>query len=281
MDQIPSQVQNGFNLNPTIQTLTFSDVPVSGSFVIKYQTLNTVPIYYNASLQDIQNALNTVLGINSVTVTGGILTGSLVIQFNTVSVPGIFTISTNTLQNALLNPVTIAVTTNLAQGKQLDTIGKYVGVSRTGFGKYGPIVLTDQQFLQIIRLGIINNNDGSSLADIQNALHLYFPGHIQVFDFANTSPMRMGYLIDTTTIDLNVLSLIISENLLPKPMGVGLSANAAPTITTFFGFCDYAYATPTNPNTSNSTPFQCFTSYTTGDYDTDWLFMDYSYSVLI
>ena len=280
MDQLPNQVMNGFNLNPTIQTLTFSAVAASGSFVITYNGNNTVPINWNDPLQTIQNDINMLLGVNSATVLGTIASQSLVITFNTIPVPGIVMITSNSLEDVSTNPIAVVVTNNIAQGVQLDILGKYVGVTRSGFGTSGPVVLTDLEFLQLIYLGIADNSDGSSLAQIQSLLHTYFPGQIYVFDYANTEPMTMSYLINTDMVNENVLQLAIVQNLLPKPMGVGLSIVSASTITTFFGMCDYASATPTMPNTVNSTPMNCSTSYTSGDYIQTWPFLDYNEAII-
>ena len=73
-------------------------------------------------------------------------------------------------------------------------IGKYVGVSRNSYDFSGPIVLDDADFLTVIKMGIIVNNAGSSLADIQNLLAVYFPGTLLVFDYQN---MQMDYFFNS------------------------------------------------------------------------------------
>ena len=280
MDQLPTQVENAFNLNPTVQTVTFSDVAASGSFVITYNGMNSGSIAWSASLKDIQDAVNILFGVNAVTVTGSIFSETLVFTFNVNQAPQLITITSNTLQNVSSVPITTTVTNNIASGVQLDVIGKYAGVTRSGFGMSGPITLGDADFIRLIQLAIITNTSGSSLATIEALLFAYFPNEILVFDYANASPMRMSYLINTSLSSQDLIELFVSEGLLPQPMGVGIGVVAAPIIDQFFGFCDYNYATPTMPNTMNTNPFNCGTSYTLGDYVETWPWLDYRDAVI-
>lgn len=280
MNQLPLQVQNAYNLNPTIQTITFSDVAASGAFTLSYLGNFSSSIPWNATLAQIQNAVNGLFGVNAVTVTGSIASQSLVFTFNINQSPQLISVSSNTLENALLVPITTTLTNNIAVGVQLDVIGKYVGVTRSGFGISGPITLNDADFIKLIRIAIIVNMQGSSLATIDGLLNTYFPGEIYVFDYGLTSPMRMSYLINTSITSENLLQLFIAEGLLPHPMGVSIAVAAAPIINEFFGFCDYLYATPTMPNTVNTNPFNCGTSYTSGDYIETWPWLDYNDAVI-
>lgn len=145
---------------------------------------------------------------------------------------------------------------NTAVGVQLDVLGKYAGVKRSGFGFSGPITLDDTDFLTLIQLAILKNSAGSSLATIQSLLNQFFPGEILVFDYAN---MHMSYLVSSTLGSQNFIQLAISEGLLPKPMAVALAATIfVPIITTFFGFQTYAlWPIPV----ANNTPFNSYTSY--------------------
>lgn len=157
---------------------------------------------------------------------------------------------------------------NKAVGNQLDIIGKYVGVTRNGYGFTAPITLDDEDFLTFIQMGIIRNRSGSSLATIQSLLNEFFPDQIFVFDYAN---MFMSYLIDTSVGSQDLIDLFVTEGLLPKPMGVGLSVIAYPIIDKFFGL--RSYDGPASPLT---TPLNSYDS-----YDTSWIFMSYAYSVTI
>lgn len=149
---------------------------------------------------------------------------------------------------------------NPATGVQLNIIGKYAGVSRSGFGFSGPITLNDADFLPLIQLAIIRNSEGSSLSDIQKLLNRFFPAEILVFDYAN---MRMSYLVSSSAGGQSFIQLAVAEGLLPRPMGVALAAVIyAPVITTFFGF--RTYSLPAH----NSSPFNSYSSYT---MNTPWL----------
>lgn len=138
-----------------------------------------------------------------------------------------------------------------AVGVQLDVLGKYVGVVRSGYGVSGPITLSDADFLVLIKFAIIINNLGSSLSDIQNAIFDIFPNEILVFDYAN---MHMSYLVNSSIGSQDLIELAISEGLLPKPMGVQLgSVIYAPVIDAFFGGRTYLlpahFASPLNSYT--------------------------------
>lgn len=280
MDQLPAQVQAGFNLNPTVQTITFSSIPASGNFSIAWEGATSSTIAWNAPLATIQAAANSLFGIGNVTVTGAMAAKWLTFTFNIDTAPLLITIAANTLEDVASTAITAAVSSNLAVGTQLDVLGKYCGVTRSGFGTSGPITLDDADFYRLIQLAVITNNSGSSLATIQNLLAKYFPQEILVFDYANTTPMRMAYYVNTSLGSLGLIQLFISEGLLPKPMGVQLSVIGAPIVNEFFGFCDYNFATPTNPNTANINGWNCATSYTLGNYNTGWPFLDYADSLL-
>lgn len=147
-----------------------------------------------------------------------------------------------------------------AVGVQLDILGKYIGVSRNGYTFTGPITLTDAEFRVIMKVAIIKNSSGSSLAAIQALLHQFFPGTLLVFDYAN---MQMDYFFDSSIGSKPLAELFVQEDVLPKPMGVQLgsliySANVA----AFFGFRTYALAG------YNVTGFNNYASY---DMNSPWL----------
>lgn len=158
------------------------------------------------------------------------------------------------------------LTGETAVGVQLDTLGKYVGVTRNGYGFYGPVSLNDSDFLQLINMAIVRNNAGSSLATIQAFLARYFPNQVYVFDYLN---MQLGYLIDNDLGSQGLLQLFITEGLLPRPMGVALSVTSNAVINKFFGMRTYG-----GPASTLATPLQTY-----GAYDNTWLFMSYVYSV--
>lgn len=156
---------------------------------------------------------------------------------------------------------------NTAVGNQLDVLGKYVGVTRSGYGFFGPITLEDDDFLTLIQMGIARNRAGSSLATIQELLYQFFAGEVYVFDYAN---MYMSYLINESIGSQDLINLFVTEGLLPKPMGVGISVIAAPVIDMFFGL--RSYLAPASPLT---TPLNSY-----GDYQTSWLFLTYADAIV-
>lgn len=276
---LPLAVIDGFNLIPTVQTLSFSAVPVSGSFRIAYDRFFTGSLSATASSDDVLAGMNFLLGPKVVTVSGSPSDGPITINFQTIAFPQIVFPIDSTLLDGLGSPVTISVGTNLAVGQQLDWLGKYAGVTRGGVGHNGQsITLNDLNFWQFILIAIAANTLGSTLSDIQSYLFNFFPGQIYVFDYAPTNPMSMSYLIDTVSINEDVIQLALAEKLLPKPMGVEMSVIGAPSITTFFGLGDYYIAAGAQP--TNTTPINSVGGYDLGHTDTSWLWMDYSYSLL-
>lgn len=126
-----------------------------------------------------------------------------------------------------------------AVGAQLDVLGKYIGISRQGYDFSGPVTLDDDSYRQVLKIKIIQNNLGSSLADIQDFMNTFFEGQIFVFDYLG---MRIGYYLDTTVGSLQLAEFFIMQGLLPKPMGVQLSATIyGPDLDTFYGFRTYEH----------------------------------------
>lgn len=148
-----------------------------------------------------------------------------------------------------------AFTLSSAQGVQLDMIARYVGVTRNGYGFSGQAIsLDDADFIQLIQMAILTNHSDASLNTIQNLLHTYFPGLILVFDHQN---MTLSYLVNTSIGSNNLVQMFISQNLLPQPMGVQISATIyAGNITSFFGYVTYEY-----PYQINNSPLNTYESY--------------------
>jgi len=147
---------------------------------------------------------------------------------------------------ALVNPVIMgqlpvavqdAFNLETSEGVQLDVLGKYAGVSRTTYDFSGPITLDDDDFRTLIKIAIIKNGFGSSLADIQDLIWQFFNGALLVFDFQN---MRMGYFFDSSIGSRPLAEVFVRSYFLPKPMGVQLAALIySNNITSFFGFRTY------------------------------------------
>jgi hypothetical protein len=156
---------------------------------------------------------------------------------------------------------------NTAEGVQLDVIGKYIGLSRHGFDFDGPITLDDVNYRQALRIKILQNNYGSSLADIQDFLFRFFNGQMFVFDYLL---MRIGYFINADFGDLTLVEFFIRGNLLPKPMGVQLSATIYnPTNEDYYGWRTYAH------EAVNSSPMNDY-----DDYQMDYPWLDYNNAVI-
>lgn len=124
-----------------------------------------------------------------------------------------------------------------AKGVQLDVLGKYAGVERTGYTFTKQVTLNDDDFTKLIKLAIIKNNSNSDLLSIITLLQEYFFGQIYVFDYQG---MRMSYYISSSIASQDLAEMFISQGLLPKPMGVTLSATVRyPTLDGFFGYRSY------------------------------------------
>lgn len=258
------------------QQLTFSDVAASGHFIIQYSAFYAVSVAWNDSASTIQAATQLIPGLGSVTVTGSIASQSLNITFvNVAPVVPLITIPVNNLENGSSEPILVSVSeidqtlpllvqngfnllgSNIAVGAQLDILGKYVGVSRT----YANLDLSDADFLTVIQFAIVQNNSGSSLATIQSNLNQFFPDQFIAVDYQD---MTMSYIFNSNLVNLNVLSVLLNEKLLPRPMAVGLTVIIIPHITSLFGFRTYD-----EPN-DFAKPFNTYDV-----FNTDWFFLSY------
>lgn len=216
----------------SVQTIAFDPSPASGSFVLSYNDENTSAIAWDDTAGDIQTALQAVTGLSSVTVTGSIAAG-LTVTFTGVTPPALsLVVETNTTGST----ITIAETdvilplavqnafnllgSNIAAGVQLNVLGKYVGVSRTGMGFTTNITLDDADYLTLIQMAIIKNQSGSSLAQIQSFINQYFGQEMLVYDLRT---MKMNYFISEVIGPEPLVQMFIAQGLLPKPMGVGIS----------------------------------------------------------
>lgn len=141
-----------------------------------------------------------------------------------------------------------------AVGVQLDVIGKYVGASRVGNTLSGPVTLSDSDFRQLIKLLIIKNNSGSSLATIQSLLAASFPGQIYVSD---NQAMGLNYLLVETIGSSQLLQVIVEGGYLPVPMGVQTSVVIVPSHTNpFFGTRTYSAPDPSVSPFNNYSLYQ-------------------------
>ncbi len=270
----------------SIQTITFATAPTAGAFVLSYGGVSSASISWNDPASTIQTKLRAITGLSAVDVTGSISSLTVTVTFTGVDpVADLLVLVSNTLVDSMSAPVTPAVTEtdvilplavqdafnlnapNLAQGVQLDTLGKYVGVTRSGNGFVAPITLDDSDFTSLIRMAIARNNAGSSLADIQQIMFQNFGNAITVYDLKN---MHMDFFISSTVGSQDLIQLFITEGLLPIPMAVGALIIYFPVIDSFFSFRTY------EAPAFSGTPFNSYS-----DYQTDWPWLSYANAYVV
>lgn len=157
------------------------------------------------------------------------------------------------IMNQLPLAIQEAYDPDTAVGVQLDVIGKYVGVARMGYGTNGPITLGDEDYRKLIRLVIIKNNSGSSLATIQQLLAANFPGEIFITD---SQTMQLNYVIVESIGTSDLLELLATGGYLPRPMGVNIAITFVPDHQNpFFGFVSYEDPDPTGTSPFNNYEF--------------------------
>lgn len=124
-----------------------------------------------------------------------------------------------------------------AVGKQLDIIGKYIGLKRqvkVNIGDSDTNILNDDQYRILLKLKLVQNTNFSSTAQIREALYALFPNEIRLFD---NRTMVYNYQLSTLFNDL--VNVIIAEELLPLPMGVGYNISVVPDLLELYGYYGY------------------------------------------
>lgn len=262
---IEAQVAPVIMPQTSVQTVAFSDAPSSGAFVVSFEGISAPSINWNDSAGTIQTKLRTISKLAQVTVSGS-LAESVVITFNGVYAPAKLlqvvssTVDTGTpsiteTDELLTFAVQNAFNLNepVAVGAQLDIIGKYVGVSRTGQGLSSPINLNDDEYLTLIRMAVLTNSATSDLATIQDLIYTFFPGEMKVFDYQN---MRMSYLISSSLGSIELIEMFLVQNLLPRPMGVQVAAIIyVDSLENLFGMRTYLV------NTEGNSPLNSYSDY--------------------
>lgn len=240
----------------SVQTITFNVLVSSGTFLLSYNDENSAAINWNDDASTIQSKLQAITGLSSVTVTGSIASLLLTVTFTGVTPPALSLVVVSnstgatitvtetdlTLPQAVLNAFNMTGPYT-AIGAQLDVIGKYVGVSRTGYGLFTPttiITLDDTDFLTLIKMAIIKNSSGSSLATIQAYIYEFFAGEMLVYD---STLMFMTFVISDLVGSEDLLQLFITEGLLPVPMAVGYNVIFGPS-SEYFSFRTYELPQP-------------------------------------
>lgn len=278
----------------TTQDIAFSGVPASGTFELQWVGLgydpnaNAITINWDDSSATIQGKLQALTGLGTVTVLGSISAKLLTVTFigvpppaellvvedNSLETSGSAAVLVGVVETDIILPIAIQDGFNIdsslgpvAVGAQLDIIGKYQGVTRSGQGFNGPVTLDDTDFLTLIQFAIIRNSAGSDLSSVQQMIFQFFSGEVLVFDYRN---MRMSFLISASVGSQSLIQLVVNEGLLPVPMAVASAVIYFPDITQFFGFVTYDDPTP-----FNNTPFNTYDSYSDS---APWLSYNYAVS---
>jgi len=263
----------------SVQKITFSSAPSQGYFVLSWNGEDSYPIAWDDSASDIQASLRVITGLEQILVTGEISDLTLAITFVGVDeVAELLVVEDNTLEVSisiketdLILPLAIESGFNLtgdetAVGAQLDILGKYAGVTRVGQTNTSSIILDDDDYLSLIKMKIITNSSGSSLATIQELIHGFFEGNMLVFDYQN---MKMTYFVSYGVGSRELIDMFLLQGLLPKPMGVQVNAIIyAPSVNNFFGFRTYEFPAPLEVS-----PFNTY-----ADYQLDFPWLSYAYS---
>lgn len=103
-----------------------------------------------------------------------------------------------------------AFNVDTAVGVQLDAIGKFLGIDRSG--------LSDDDYRLLINFKIVVDNGGHSMKDIDNILYEFFGKDIVCH---NNQDMSLTYILVNEY--SNLIPVILANNLLPMPLGVGIS----------------------------------------------------------
>lgn len=141
------------------------------------------------------------------------------------------------IADGLLMDVINGFNLDTAVGKQLDILGKYIGLSRIvkeKVGSPGTIVLTDDQYRLLLKLKLICNTSYSATSQIRNALFQLFPDDIRVFD-----PRTMEMEYELSMMFNGLESVIVAEELLPFPMGLGFNVVIVPDLLELYGYYGY------------------------------------------
>jgi hypothetical protein len=157
-------------LKTAIQTLTFSAVAASGSFVLNYNGNASASIPFGDTAAQIQTLLQTVTGLSQVTVTGSIASESLIITMNGVyGAAALLTVTSNTLQTSGSTAITVTPATT--------TPGESIGaaITRTqSLVQYFGIMVNES-------LDVIGQTDLLAAAAIVQAINkiAFFVSHTQ------------------------------------------------------------------------------------------------------
>lgn len=268
----------------SVQFISFSDTPTSGTFQVSYLGNLSSAINWNDSANTVQTKIQNISGLSMATVSGDInVSIGLSITFvGFINVPELLIIKNNSLlvsldsvnvfvtETDLTLPLAVQDAFNIetAVGVQLNLLGKYSGVTRTVSTPSKTINLNDDDFRTLIKFAVVQNNSGSSLETIEENLNQFFSGKFLVTDYKN---MYMSYIFQSDIGSPEFFEALIKEKLIPKPMGVGFSVIIPPDINQFFGYSTYQQK-GMNPHVK---PYNTYE-----DFNTDWFYLDYNDFIL-
>lgn len=112
--------------------------------------------------------------------------------------------------DAIMTELESAFDIDKAVGVQLDLIGSFVGLARNN--------LNDERYRILLKMKVLKNNIYPSMKNIDDALYQYF-GNLILMN--NNKDMSITYIINNELGD--VIPILVNENLLPAPLGVGVS----------------------------------------------------------
>jgi len=162
------------------------------------------------------------------------------------------------LMNQLPDRLESAFDLETAVGKQLDILGSRLGVTRNVFLRNGdPITLNDDDFRTYVKLQAARMTLRSSLYDMQTMLIDFFQNGLRVIDNEN---MTLDYFVFGESSTL--ISVLIKQDMLPRPTGVRINAVYDLPFKDVYGFQTYK---------AQTYPLVGFNNYTDYNEQTSWI----------
>lgn len=94
---------------PQVQKIVLAPTPVSGAFTLEFDSVGTASLDYDATAEDIENALKAIPGLENVAVEGSIAT-ELLVTLNGVQAPTLLAVGANTLEDGSSDASVITIT---------------------------------------------------------------------------------------------------------------------------------------------------------------------------
>lgn len=266
----------------SLQKISFSLVPTSGYFTLFYQNVESPIIDWDDTAPMVQATLRALPGLSEVRVIGSFSLGFEVNFYGVEGISDLLIIGTNflrriedeiiiTITDETIDTLPLAVQNcfniDTAIGVQLDILSKYTGVKRSAITTTESIFLNDDDYRTLIKFAIVQNNAGSSLAEIEKNLYLFFPNQFILTDYKN---MHMSYLLDQDIGTENFFKVLVAEELIPRPMAVSITVIVTPDVTQFFGFRTYFKENPLVK------PLNRYDS-----FNLNWFFLSYKDAILV